>query len=179
MRALSLALSPVLSPSLSLSRSLSPCSLARSLGVCVHARMRRCVNEALRNGDTSADVSRSQSHKARAFRDGGASADVSRHRGRRLQDNPREMMLFIGTEFRDCAVPDWHAPLLGRRRARARVGRSRVACDGVCAVPARAGWGRGRVGAYVAGREIVGEKERESEIERAHLFSRASCSSHC
>ena len=82
MRALSLALSPFLSPpSLSLSLSLSPRSLARSLGVCVHARMRRCVNEAFRNGDTSADVSRSKSHKTRAFRDGGASADVSRHRG--------------------------------------------------------------------------------------------------
>ncbi len=43
------------------------------------------------------------------------------------------------------------APPLGRRRARARVGRSWVACVGVFAVPARAGWGRGRVGAYVAG----------------------------
>ena len=86
----SLSLSRPFSPSLSLSLSLSlsPRSLARSLGVFVHARMRRCVNEAFRNGDTSADVSRSQSHKARAFRDGGASADVSRHRGRRLQDNP-------------------------------------------------------------------------------------------
>ena len=30
-------------------------------------------------------------------------------------------------------------------------GRSRVACVGMCAVPARARWGRGRVGAYVAG----------------------------
>jgi hypothetical protein len=30
-------------------------------------------------------------------------------------------------------------------------GLSLVACVGVCAVPARAGWGRGRVGAYVAG----------------------------
>ena len=36
------------SEGLSLSRSLSPRSLARSLGVCVHARMRRCVNEAFR-----------------------------------------------------------------------------------------------------------------------------------
>ena len=87
-RALSRSLERSLPPSLSLSRSLSPRSLARSLGVCVHARMRRCVNEAFRNGDTSADVSRSQSHKARAFRDGGASADVSRRRGRRLQDAP-------------------------------------------------------------------------------------------
>jgi hypothetical protein len=43
------------------------------------------------------------------------------------------------------------APPLGRRRARARVGRSRVTCVGVCAVSARAGWGRGRVGACVAG----------------------------
>ena len=47
-------------------------------------------------------------------------------------------------------------PPLGRRRARARVGRSRVACVGMCAVPARARWGRrdqahSRVGAYVAG----------------------------
>ena len=38
--------------------------------------------------DTSADVSRSQSHKARAFRDGGASADASRRHGLRLQDAP-------------------------------------------------------------------------------------------
>jgi hypothetical protein len=52
---------------------------------------------------------------------------------------------------RDYAVPGGRAPPLGQRRARARVGRSRVACVGVCAVPARAGWGRGRVGAYVAG----------------------------
>ena len=87
-RALSRSLERSLPLSLSLSRSLSPRSLARSLGVCVHARMRRCVNEAFRNGDTSADVSRSQSHKARAFRDGGASADVSRHRGLWLQDAP-------------------------------------------------------------------------------------------
>ncbi len=39
----------------------------------------------------------------------------------------------------------------GQRCARARVGRSRVACAGVCAVPARAGWRRCSVGAYVAG----------------------------
>ena len=52
---------------------------------------------------------------------------------------------------RDCAVPGWHAPPLGRRRAWARVGRSRVACVGVCAVPARAGWGRVRVGATLQG----------------------------
>ena len=68
-RTLSRSLARSLPLSLSLSRSLSPRSLARSLGVCVHARMRRCVNEAFRNGDTSADVSRSQSHKTRAFRD--------------------------------------------------------------------------------------------------------------
>ena len=74
--------------SLSLSLSLSPRSLARSLGMCVRARMRRCVNGAFRNGGASADVSLSQSHKAGAFRDGGASADVSRRRGRRLQDTP-------------------------------------------------------------------------------------------
>jgi hypothetical protein len=48
-------------------------------------------------------------------------------------------------------VPGGHAPPLGRRRALARVGRSLVARAGVCEVPARAGWGRGRVGAYVAG----------------------------
>ena len=87
-RALSRSLERSLPLSLSLSRSLSPRSLARSLGVCVHARMRRCVNEAFRNGDTSADVSRSQSHKTRAFRDGDASADVSRRHGLRLQDAP-------------------------------------------------------------------------------------------
>ena len=87
-RALSRSLASSLPLSLSLSRSLSPCSLARSLGVCVHARMRRCGNEAFRNGGTSADVSRSQSHKTGAFRDGVASADVSRCRGRRLQDGP-------------------------------------------------------------------------------------------
>ena len=58
------------------------------VGVCVQARMRRCVNEAFRNGGTSADVSRSQSHKARAFWDGVASADVSRRHGLRLQDAP-------------------------------------------------------------------------------------------
>ena len=40
--------------------------------------------------DTSADVSRSQSHKARAFRDGVASADVSRRHGLKLQDAPLE-----------------------------------------------------------------------------------------
>ena len=85
---LSLCLALSLPLSLSLSLSLSPRSLARSLGVCVHARMRRCVNEAFRNGDTSAGVSRSQSHKTRAFRDGGASADVSRRHGLRLQDAP-------------------------------------------------------------------------------------------
>ncbi len=85
-RSLALSLPPPLS--LSLSLSLSPRSLARSLGVCVHARMRRCVNEAFRNGDTSADISQSQCHKARTFRDGVASVDVSLHRGRRLQDNP-------------------------------------------------------------------------------------------
>ena len=47
-RALSCSLERCLPLSLSLSRSLSPRSLARSLGVCVHARMRRCVNEAFR-----------------------------------------------------------------------------------------------------------------------------------
>jgi len=52
---------------------------------------------------------------------------------------------------RDCAVPCGRAPPLGRRRTRARVVRSQVACVGGCAVPARTGWGRGRVGAYVAG----------------------------
>ena len=62
--------------------------LARSLGMCVRARMRRCVNKTFRNGVASADVSRSQSHKAGAFRNGGASAHVSRRRGRRLQDAP-------------------------------------------------------------------------------------------
>ena len=51
---------------------------------------------------------------------------------------------------RDCTVPGGRETPLGRRRARARVGRSRVACVGMCAVPARARWGRGRVGAYVA-----------------------------
>ena len=58
------------------------------LGMCVRARMRRCVNKTFRNGGASADVSRSQSHKAGAFRNGGASAHVSRRRGRRLQDAP-------------------------------------------------------------------------------------------
>ena len=48
-------------------------------------------------------------------------------------------------------MPGGHAPPLGRRRALARVGRSRVACAGVCAVPARAGWGRGRVEATLQG----------------------------
>jgi len=48
-------------------------------------------------------------------------------------------------------MPGGHAPPLGRRRALARVGRSRVACAGVCAVPARAGWGRVRVGATLQG----------------------------
>ena len=38
--------------------------------------------------DTSAGVSRSQSHKTRAFRDGGASADVLCRHGLRLQDAP-------------------------------------------------------------------------------------------
>ena len=52
---------------------------------------------------------------------------------------------------RDCAVPGGHAPPLGRRHARARVERSRVACAGVYAVPARAGWGRVRVGATLQG----------------------------
>jgi hypothetical protein len=40
---------------------------------------------------------------------------------------------------RGCAVPGGLTPPLERRRARARVGRSRVACIGVCAVSARAG----------------------------------------
>jgi hypothetical protein len=40
------------------------------------------------NGGASADVSLSQSHKAREFRDGVASADVSRRHGRRLLDAP-------------------------------------------------------------------------------------------
>ena len=40
---------------------------------------------------------------------------------------------------------------LGRRYARARVERSRVACAGVYAVPARAGWGRVHVGAALQG----------------------------
>jgi len=40
----------------------------------------------------------------------------------------------------DCAVPCGGAPPLGRRRTRARVGRSRVACVEVCAVSARAEW---------------------------------------
>jgi len=48
---------------------------------------------------------------------------------------------------RGCAVPGGRAPPLGRRHARARVERSRVACAGVYAVPARAGWGRVHVGA--------------------------------
>jgi hypothetical protein len=52
---------------------------------------------------------------------------------------------------RDCAVPGGHAPSLGRRHARARVERSRVACAGVYAVPARAGWGRVHVGAALQG----------------------------
>ena len=52
---------------------------------------------------------------------------------------------------RDCAVPGGHAPPLGRRYARARVERSRVACAGVYAVPARAGWGRVNVGAALQG----------------------------
>ena len=52
---------------------------------------------------------------------------------------------------RDCAVPGGHAPSLGRRHARARVERSRVACAGVYAVPARAGWGRVNVGAALQG----------------------------
>ena len=63
------------------------------LGMCVRARMRRCVNKTFRNGGASADVSRSQSHKAGAFRNGGASAHVSRRRGRRLQDPPRMFCL--------------------------------------------------------------------------------------
>jgi hypothetical protein len=33
------------------------------MGMCVRARVRRCVNRAFRNGGASADVSRSQSHK--------------------------------------------------------------------------------------------------------------------
>ena len=52
---------------------------------------------------------------------------------------------------RDCAVPGGHAPPLGRRHARARVERSRVACAGVYAVPARAGWGRVHAGAALQG----------------------------
>ena len=52
---------------------------------------------------------------------------------------------------RDSAVPGGHAPSLGRRHARARVERSRVACAGVYAVPARAGWGRVNVGAALQG----------------------------
>ena len=52
---------------------------------------------------------------------------------------------------RDCAVPGGRAPPLGRRRTRARGVRSRGACVGGCARPTRAGWGRGRVGAYIAG----------------------------
>ena len=52
---------------------------------------------------------------------------------------------------RDCAVPGGHAPSLGRRHARARVERSRVACAGVYAVPARAGWGRVHAGAALQG----------------------------
>ena len=58
---------------------------------------------------------------------------------------------FVCCWARGCAVPGGRARPLGRRRARARVVRSRVACVGGCAVPALAGWGRGRVGAYVAG----------------------------
>ena len=56
-----------------------------------------CVNEAFRNDDTSADVSRSQSHKTRAFRDGGASTDVSCHRGRRLQGQEEDRDPFLGS----------------------------------------------------------------------------------
>ena len=52
---------------------------------------------------------------------------------------------------RDSAVPGGHAPSLGRRHARARVERSRVACAGVYAVPARAGWGRVHAGAALQG----------------------------
>ena len=48
-------------------------------------------------------------------------------------------------------MPGGHAPPLGRRYARARVERSRVACAGVYAVPARAGWGRVHVGAALQG----------------------------
>ena len=48
-------------------------------------------------------------------------------------------------------MPGGHAPPLGRRHARARVERSRVACAGVYAVPARAGWGRVNVGAALQG----------------------------
>jgi hypothetical protein len=51
----------------------------------------------------------------------------------------------------DCAVPGGHAQPLGRRHARARVERSRMACAGVYAVPARAGWGRVNVGAAMQG----------------------------
>ena len=39
----------------------------------------------------------------------------------------------------DCAVPVGRTPPMKRRRARARVGRSRVACVGVYAVSAQAG----------------------------------------
>jgi len=39
---------------------------------------------------------------------------------------------------RGCAVPGGRTPPLGRRHARAQIGRSRVACIGVCAVSARA-----------------------------------------
>ena len=52
---------------------------------------------------------------------------------------------------RDCAVPGGHETPLGRRHARARVERSRVACAGVYAVPARAGWERVHVGATLQG----------------------------
>ena len=48
-------------------------------------------------------------------------------------------------------MPGGHAPPLGRRHARARVERSRVACAGVYAMPARAGWGRVNVGAALQG----------------------------
>ena len=51
---------------------------------------------------------------------------------------------------RGCAVPGGRTPPLEGRRARARVGRSRVACVVVGAVSARAGGGRGRVEACIA-----------------------------
>jgi hypothetical protein len=55
-----------------------------------------------------------------------------------------------------CAVPGGRTPPLELQRARARVRRSRVACIGVCAVSARAGWGRGRVETCIAGFPPVG-----------------------